>query len=341
MTKYSKKWRRAHSAIFASLVCLASTAGCSTLAESADPAGPVPNAQLGPFRSLRQTELGNSRSAPYALRGDAEQSRDVAVVDSDGDPTTLEVVIYAAERRPGTQESPTVTGQRLVRYTAEDGRSAARQGTVVLEADEPWEGGVVAQPSVLVLGGVHRIYYATAGGIASAEGPSGGTFVKAGLVLQPRQTGWDAGAVPESPGVIQREDGSLCMFYSAKGQDGTWAIGQATSMDGRSWQRSLEAVLRPRSEEGEVALGGPFALRSTSALGRRLRHVYFHVESVAGKSTIALASRASDDAPLQRSVGPVFGSAGTLNPTEPCVLCLLYTSPSPRDRTRSRMPSSA
>ena len=24
-----------------------------------------------------------------------------------------------------------------------------------------------------------------------------------------------------------------------------------------------------------------------------------------------------------------------------CVLCLLYTSPSPRDRTRSRMPSSA
>ena len=26
---------------------------------------------------------------------------------------------------------------------------------------------------------------------------------------------------------------------------------------------------------------------------------------------------------------------------QPCVSCLLYTSPSPRDRTRSRMPSSA
>ena len=25
----------------------------------------------------------------------------------------------------------------------------------------------------------------------------------------------------------------------------------------------------------------------------------------------------------------------------PCYICLLYTSPSPRDRTRSRMPSSA
>ena len=27
--------------------------------------------------------------------------------------------------------------------------------------------------------------------------------------------------------------------------------------------------------------------------------------------------------------------------TEPTSICLLYTSPSPRDRTRSRMPSSA
>ena len=28
-------------------------------------------------------------------------------------------------------------------------------------------------------------------------------------------------------------------------------------------------------------------------------------------------------------------------PTGDCISCLLYTSPSPRDRTRSRMPSSA
>ena len=33
--------------------------------------------------------------------------------------------------------------------------------------------------------------------------------------------------------------------------------------------------------------------------------------------------------------------ATVLDPTNPYVLCLLYTSPSPRDRTRSRMPSSA
>ena len=29
------------------------------------------------------------------------------------------------------------------------------------------------------------------------------------------------------------------------------------------------------------------------------------------------------------------------DPKEPNIICLLYTSPSPRDRTRSRMPSSA
>ena len=32
---------------------------------------------------------------------------------------------------------------------------------------------------------------------------------------------------------------------------------------------------------------------------------------------------------------------GTPTSTAPAIICLLYTSPSPRDRTRSRMPSSA
>ena len=34
-------------------------------------------------------------------------------------------------------------------------------------------------------------------------------------------------------------------------------------------------------------------------------------------------------------------TGGTPTYTRPCCTCLLYTSPSPRDRTRSRMPSSA
>ena len=42
------------------------------------------------------------------------------------------------------------------------------------------------------------------------------------------------------------------------------------------------------------------------------------------------------DEPIERggtNLGP--------SPTETALTCLLYTSPSPRDRTRSRMPSSA
>ena len=45
--------------------------------------------------------------------------------------------------------------------------------------------------------------------------------------------------------------------------------------------------------------------------------------------------------------GKVYASAGWIDshvhcyPKSPIYHCLLYTSPSPRDRTRSRMPSSA
>ena len=42
-------------------------------------------------------------------------------------------------------------------------------------------------------------------------------------------------------------------------------------------------------------------------------------------------------APIRRIV-PI---AGTLDFSPLILICLLYTSPSPRDRTRSRMPSSA
>ena len=39
--------------------------------------------------------------------------------------------------------------------------------------------------------------------------------------------------------------------------------------------------------------------------------------------------------------GRAIEEIGKYHPTEEPSLCLLYTSPSPRDRTRSRMPSSA
>ena len=41
------------------------------------------------------------------------------------------------------------------------------------------------------------------------------------------------------------------------------------------------------------------------------------------------------------SVSLTFEKPVTYNESKPISICLLYTSPSPRDRTRSRMPSSA
>ena len=44
---------------------------------------------------------------------------------------------------------------------------------------------------------------------------------------------------------------------------------------------------------------------------------------------------------IYKGVLPEFTSIIDQMVIGPCIVCLLYTSPSPRDRTRSRMPSSA
>ena len=58
--------------------------------------------------------------------------------------------------------------------------------------------------------------------------------------------------------------------------------------------------------------------------------------------------RPHDPVIMSWTAGPQPGSTSDIWGTEPFILiqtedpyCLLYTSPSPRDRTRSRMPSSA
>ena len=54
-----------------------------------------------------------------------------------------------------------------------------------------------------------------------------------------------------------------------------------------------------------------------------------------GKSIITL------DGPPARSIGEDVGGLFEIWNTDCSDICLLYTSPRPRDRTRSRMPSSA
>ena len=63
---------------------------------------------------------------------------------------------------------------------------------------------------------------------------------------------------------------------------------------------------------------------------------------------VILPASALKDVPVERSIAPDPNSLAALlavkDPEEipePVVICLLYTSPSPRDATLSRMPSSA
>mgnify|MGYP003381334911 CR=1 FL=1 len=66
-------------------------------------------------------------------------------------------------------------------------------------------------------------------------------------------------------------------------------------------------------------------------------------DQVTGRGTLqgGLAIALAATVGAQRRSGVVFAVGRCLGSVKDIVGCLLYTSPSPRDRTRSRMPSSA
>ena len=63
--------------------------------------------------------------------------------------------------------------------------------------------------------------------------------------------------------------------------------------------------------------------------------------TAAGPSDTRLVDGASFDVFAGQRLGIIGESGSGKTLTALSALCLLYTSPSPRDRTRSRMPSSA
>ena len=58
-------------------------------------------------------------------------------------------------------------------------------------------------------------------------------------------------------------------------------------------------------------------------------------------SSTDVESEDSSEAPAEVAVEVATVEPVAVEENEPAEVCLLYTSPSPRDRTRSRMPSSA
>ena len=76
---------------------------------------------------------------------------------------------------------------------------------------------------------------------------------------------------------------------------------------------------------------------ATAALDRFTAPFVLKADGLAaGKGVVIAQTREEAETALADMFGGQFGAAGA-----EVVICLLYTSPSPRDRTRSRMPSSA
>src|SRR5665811_1156133 len=97
-----------------------------------------------------------------------------------------------------------------------------------------------------------------------------------------------------------------------------------------------------------VALGGNAMIRRGEPGSIEVQR---HNLEVAARSLVDLAERSGAEIVLTHGNGPQVGflaiqadMASAVVPPPPLDVlgaCLLYTSPSPRDRTRSRMPSSA
>ena len=327
------------------LAALMGLPACATLPESAGGGNGLPSANAGPFRALVAAELGGFRSAPNGLEDDRDFGRDPAVIRADSDASSMAVFGYvaAAATVNGQDPTPTSPTRTITRYGAVDGRTFDDSALVVLTADQPWEGGVLAAPAVIRVGGELLLYYAAAGGVGLARGTDGMTFTKVtGPVLAPDPSGWEHGAIPESPGVVQLSDGSFRMFYQVQVAAGESAIGEASSSDGVTWTRlgsgpalaaaggDLDAASAPYDA---ASVGLPFPMLATSAEGRAILRVYYGATDGSGVRTIGLAARYGNDGPLQRGETPVFGSNGTLGPREPCVVgfgdvALLYVTES-------------
>lgn len=306
---------------------------CATLGEELS-TGHLPNAAAGPFRELRQGEVGNLRSAPNVLEDGRTQLRDPAILDLDGDPATLPVAAYvAATVAPeGEDAEPAAPANAIQRFGAEDGRSFDRAAEPVLEADLPWEGGQIGAPAALLRGGELWLFYAAAGGIGLATGSLDGPSSKRDTpVLGVAATGWDAGLVPTSPGVVALPDGSLRLFYAVCDAASRCSIGEASSSDGASFTRLGEGpALAPWPAEtptetgdppyDDASVGGPAPWLTRSTTGRVLLRLYYGATDGSGRRTIALATRDGTEGPFVRALSPVFGTQVPLSPREPAVL---------------------
>ncbi|NUP09043.1 MAG: hypothetical protein HOW73_23580 [Polyangiaceae bacterium] len=314
-------------------------ASCATLADGAPGLDNPPSARAGPFRLVTVGELGQNRVPPYAVDDDKNRLRDASVLDSDEDPTTLEVEGYfGASVEDAPVDEPST---RIARLHAIDGRSFDRDLETVLEPDPElsWQGGRLGSPSVLFdADGVRRIYYEAAGGIGLAIDGDDGFVSNPDPVLTQADIPW-ATAPLGSPGVVRMEDDTYRLYFDTE-IAGEPVIGFASSDDGITFRDRGPIIEMGHSESAVDAafVGSPFPVLATSSEGRPILYVYYTAIANSGKQSIALAARFIDPEavedgpePLDKSPSSMYGPAGSVQPHEPAVIrfstfSLLFTT---------------
>ncbi|MFO0548493.1 MAG: hypothetical protein U0271_08910 [Polyangiaceae bacterium] len=322
-------------AALAASLAAAVPSGCATLADGTPGLDNPPTLRAGPFRLLKTGELGENRSPPNTVDDGNNRLRDPGALDVDGDPSTFDIEGYfAASVEDAAPEDPPA---RIARLHATDGRSFDRNLEFVLEPDQPWEGGVVGAPSVILAGDPtdveetpadeeRLLFYEGAGGIglAHAAGATGEFVKEAEPVLTAADVPWSS-IPPKSPGAVRLPDGTFRLYFEARcGAES--CIGVASSIDGVNFTDPVGGpVLRPdRDPTGldSAYVGSPSAVVAESAESRAIVQVYFTGIDDNGKNAIRLAARFADapDEGLEKNGGAMFRPSGGVAPHEPVVV---------------------
>jgi hypothetical protein len=300
------KARSAHRfpvAIAVAAACAACVA-CSTIGDGGDGGEELPNAELGPFRELRDDELGASHSSPIALRDGVRQARDVSIFDADGDPSTPATFAYAAivvlKEKKAKPEAPT---DRIARYASDDGRTFEKDGLEVLAPTQPWESETISGPCAVRAGGEIRLYYASGGSIGLATSSDGAVFAsRSEPVVRP----FREGSTLSDPHVVEMPGGGQRMFVTVTDDAGAPStIVSVASADGATWTKP-ESVLMNGMELRGASLRSPSALVATSPTGRDILHLYVEVRVGDEPPAIQLLSRFLDEPGWDVANAPVF-----------------------------------
>ena len=327
-----------------SLLLLAILASaCATIAAEGHGDVDLPNADSGPFRSLKRAEVctgdvcvgvnelpaGTADGVPK-YPGSPPSRTPSALSRSKGD-GDLRVVLYAA--RDLEKGKPA----RIARFEAADARTFD-DVSEVLTADRPQEAGNLGDPYAIDADGAVWLYLSirpVAGAVGqtpgivrarSSDGPAGRAFTKddgLALSVDGPKGAWET-EPPRAPAVVRLDDGSFRMLYASGN-----AIGEATSPDGARFTRldgdpstpELDPVIVPSAPvdiaalpEGvkppfdDLAVDDPTIDRALSPAGRLVWRVHYTGLDRRGGAAIGFAGRFGDAGVFERLPGFVFGA---------------------------------